>query len=72
MNLAKLFEQVLPKRPLQVGDVVASDGVICTVELPGGGQLRARGDIAVGEMVFVRDGVIEGQAPNLPLIAIQI
>lgn len=72
MNLAKLFEQVLPKRPLQVGDVVASDGVICTVELPGGGQLHARGDMEVGEKVFVRDGVIEGQAPNLPLLPIQI
>ncbi|GAB2703961.1 hypothetical protein GCM10027195_03050 [Comamonas sediminis] len=72
MNLAKLFEQVLPKRPLQVGDVVESDGSICTVELPGGGRLRARGDMEVGEKVFVRDGVIEGQAPNLPLMSIQI
>lgn len=32
----------------------------------------ARGDAQVGEKVFVRDGVIEIQAPNLPLFQIEI
>ncbi|MEG0921357.1 MAG: hypothetical protein RSD57_16990 [Comamonas sp.] len=72
MNLAKLFEQVLPKRPLQVGDVVVTDGVIATVQLPGGGRLRARGDAEVGQRVFVRDGVIEGLAPAKTLVHIEI
>ncbi len=72
MNLAKLFEQVLPKRPLQVGDVIAADGVIATVQLPGGGHFRVRGNAEVGQRVFVRDGVIEGLAPAKTLVHIEI
>lgn len=34
--------------------------------------LLARGEAQVGEKVFVRDGVIETQAPNLPLFQIEI
>ena len=72
MNLAKLFEQVLPKRPLHVGEVVATDGAICSVQLPGGGRLSARGQAEVGQKVFVRDGAIEGLAPDLPIVHIDV
>ena len=42
--------------------------------LPGGGLLKARGGSAdlVGQAVFVRNDVIEGKAPNLPLEVIEI
>ena len=43
-----------------------------TVQLPGGGTVRARGSAAVGDRVFVRDGVLEAVAPNLPLEIIEI
>ena len=40
--------------------------------LPGGGLIRARGEATVGETVFVRDDVIEGVAPSLPMEIIDI
>ena len=45
---------------------------VVTVQLPGGGTVRARGSAAVGERVFVRDGVLEAVAPNLALEIIEI
>jgi hypothetical protein len=33
--------------------------------LPGGGKLQARGETTPGQRVFVRDGAIEGPAPEL-------
>ena len=71
-NIFKIFSDLLPARPLQVGSVVHVDGDICTVELPGGGRLQARGTATVGQHVFVRDSVIEGEAPALPLVEIEV
>ena len=34
--------------------------------------LRARGDAAVADVVFVRDGVIEGPAPSRKLVTIDV
>lgn len=71
-NLYRQFLDLLPPRPLQVGTVTAVAGQACTVQLPGGGVLQARGSAAVGDRVFVRDGVIEAQAPSLPVVVIEI
>ena len=66
MNLFKQFLDLIPPRPLEVGTVqsIISNG-ISNIELPGGGVLQARGDATQGQRVFVRDGVIEGPAPEL-------
>ena len=45
---------------------------VATVQLPGGATLRARGDAAVADVVFVRDGVIEGPAPSRKLVTIDV
>lgn len=71
-NLYRQFLDLLPARPLQVGTVTATDGSTCTVQLPGGGVLQARGAATVGQQVFVRDGVIEGDAPALTVVTIEI
>ena len=71
-NVFRQFIDLLPARPLQVGTVIATDGDVSTVELPGGGVLRARGAEALGAKVFVRDGVIEGVAPSLLIEVIEI
>lgn len=71
-NIFKEFADLIPDAPLQVGTVTATDGAVATIELPGGGLLRARGDALVGQRVFVRDGLIEGDAPSLPIVAIEI
>jgi len=64
-NIYRQFLDLLPPRPLEVGNVVAINGGVATIVLPGGGSLQARGSAAVGQRVFVRDGVIEGDAPDL-------
>lgn len=71
-NIFRAFLGLLPARPLQVGTVLAVDGGLATVELPGGGRLQARGQATADQRVFVRDGVIEGVAPNLPVEVIEV
>lgn len=71
-NLYTLFKSLLPSRPLEVGKVVTTDATGCHVTLPAGGMIYVRGNAAVGTNVFVRDGVIEGIAPNLTVQIIDI
>lgn len=63
-RLHQLKELLAPGR-VQIGTVVAHADGMATVELPGGGQMRAKGDATSGK-VFVQDEVIQGPAPNLP------
>lgn len=71
-NPYRLLRELLPEPPLQVGTVLAVDGGVATIELPGGGRLQARGQASVGDRVFVRAGAIEGEAPALPLEVIEV
>jgi hypothetical protein len=71
-NLYQQFRALIPSAPLQVGTVAAASSGVVTVQLPGGGRLNARGQAEVGQNVFVRDGVVEGIAPTLPIEVIDI
>ena len=73
-NLHKEFTDIFPAPPLQIGTVTAIDagGDLATVQLPGGGVLQVRGKTEVGQYVFVRNGVIEGEAPNLSVVILEI
>ena len=71
-NLYEQFRRLVPDPPLQAGTVVDVGSGVVTVELPGGGMIRARGNAAVGQKVFVRDYAIEGVAPSLALEIIEI
>jgi hypothetical protein len=71
-NLYQQFRSLLPDPPLQVGTVLTTNGGVATVQMPGGGLLKARGTALLGQKVFVRDGVIEAIAPNLTLEIIEI
>ena len=71
-NLYSEFRALIPDAPLQVGTVTQVTGGVVTLQLPGGGLLKARGTAAVGQKVFVRDAVIEAIAPNLTLELIEI
>lgn len=64
-NIYRDFLDLMPQRPLQVGTVVALGAGTHTVQLADGGIVLARGDAALNQRVFVRDGVIEGAAPAL-------
>ena len=72
MNLFKALVDALPSYPLKVGVVVSVEdgGLAAIVELPGGGQTRVRtaeATTVVGDRVYIRNGVIEGAAPNKPI-----
>ena len=71
-NLYQQFRALLPEPPLQVGTVIEVTGGVVTMQLPGGGLLKARGNAQVGQKVFVRDAVVEAIAPNLTLELIDI
>lgn len=71
-NAYRALIALLPARPLEVGEVLDVVGGVCTIVLPGGGITRARGDAGVGDQVFIRDGVIEGLAPVLPVELIEV
>lgn len=64
--------ELLPSYPLQVGTVSAFSDGVCTLTLPGGGVIQARGTAGIGDKVFFRDGVIEGSAPSLPVELIDV
>lgn len=72
MNPYKMLLDLLPARPLQVGTVVAVAGGVATVEMPGGGRDQARGAATVGQRVYFRDGAIEGLAPALTFLEIEV
>jgi len=63
---------LLPSYPLQIATITAIEGDVARLVLPGGGVLTARGTGAVGDQVFVRDGVIEGQAPSMRPVQVEI
>jgi hypothetical protein len=73
VNLYRQLKELLPTPALMVGTVAINhgDGTV-TVTHPDGNAQRVRGDVTVGQQVFFRDGVVEGDAPNLPLVSIDV
>ena len=73
LNLYRQLRELLPEPALTVAAVAAThtDGTV-TVTYPGGAQQRVRGEGTVGQNVFVRAGQVEGQAPNLDSVTIEV
>ena len=73
-NVYEQFRRLIPTVSLQAGTVVVASTGAATVEFPGGGRIQARNPqgVPAGQRVFVRDGVIEGTAPNLTIEIIEI
>ncbi|MCK9172972.1 MAG: hypothetical protein RBR03_09145 [Desulfuromonas thiophila] len=73
-NLWKQFSALLPSDPLLIATVIShnSDGT-STLQHPGGGQSTARGtSVAIGSKAFIRSNQIQGAAPDLPLIELEV
>ena len=71
-NVFQRLKALFPDPPLLVATVTAIDGDVATCQLPDGGVIHARGAASVSQKVFVRDGVIEGTAPDLPILLIDV
>jgi hypothetical protein len=73
-NAWRDFRGLLPTSPLYVVEVTAhnADGT-STVELPSGDEFTVRGQaVDVGDFAFVRDGAIEGEAPAVTPITLDV
>jgi hypothetical protein len=67
------WRRLLPEPPLLVATVsVAHADGTSTVAYPGAGTQRVRGSAAVGTRVWVRGGVIEGEAPEMEAVEIEV
>ena len=71
-NALQQLRQILAGPPQQLGQVVSVSGNLAILELPGGGQIKARGAATVGQYVFEQGGQILGDAPTLPIDVIEI
>lgn len=74
-NPYSVFLDLMPPKRLLIATVTGIDGDVARLVLPGGGVLTARGvgQRAIGAEVYVRDGVIEGDAPaDMPLVQVEI
>lgn len=71
-NLWKRLKQLIPEPPLLVGTVASVSAYGAVVTLPDGGVVSVRGGATVGQQVFIRDGVIEGPAPSLTIVLIEV
>jgi len=72
-NTWSRFKRLLPYDPLLVGTIeqLYPDGT-ATILMLGGGSQRVRGTGTVGQAVYVRGGMIEGEAPALGQQVIEI
>ena len=74
-NLYRSLRELLPEAPLQVATVASINFVAGTsgVTWPGGSTQTVRGtSVPIGGNAFVRNGVIEGAAPALELLTIEV
>jgi hypothetical protein len=74
-NLYRALMELLPESPLQVATVVdinITQGT-STITWPGGDLQTVRGtSVSIGSNAFVRNGIIEGAAPNLTFETIEV
>jgi len=71
-NPYKRLISLIPGDPLDTGEVVATSGDGVTVQLLSGEHVKVRGTANLGEHVYIRGGVIEGPAPDLPGVDIGV
>lgn len=74
-NLYRALRELLPEPALQVATVTVVNTLegTSTITWPGGSTQRVRGtSVAAGQPAFVRNGVIEGAAPALDYVEIEV
>ena len=73
-NLWMLFRGVTEQSAQQIATVLARNGNSYDVQSMGGGISVATSSLAyeVASKVFIRDGKITGEAPNLPYTEIDV
>lgn len=72
-NLFHRFQDLTGARQVTlVGVCVSATFGECRVELPGGSMMTVKGAGEVGKRYFVMGGRLDGEAPDLPSITIEV
>jgi hypothetical protein len=72
-NIWARWKRLLPEDPLLAGEIaIVYDDGTCSVDLIGGGAVRVRGEAELGAKVWIRGGAIEGAAPDLTGVEIEV
>jgi len=71
-NLFKRFADLTGRSLRTVGVCVSADFGECTIQYPGGALIRANGVGTVGTPYFVVNGRLDGEAPNLASLEIEV
>lgn len=71
-NLYTRLLGLFPKDRLLVGNILSVDTGQAVVKLHDGSMMTARGQGSIGDTVYIRGGIIEGTAPDLPLFEIEV
>ncbi len=66
------LQRLLPGQALLVGQVISGADGVYVIELPGGARIQARGTAVVGTQVFVSGGAIQGEAPALTVVTVEV
>lgn len=73
-NLWQLFRGVTEQGGKQLSTVIDRNGSNYTVTMQGGGNTIVQSSSAydIGDKVFIRDGQIVSDAPDLPFVEIEV
>ena len=71
-NLWRRFSDMTGRSLRTVGTCVASEFGESLIEYPGGNAVKVQGTGTVGQRYFVRDGKLDGDAPNLTALEIEV
>lgn len=71
-NLFKRFSSLSGRSLRTVGTCIAADFGECTIQYPGGAVARVKGAGTPGTRYFVMEGKLDGEAPSLASLTIEI
>lgn len=72
-NLYKRFSDLSGARRLRtVAVCLSANAGESWLQYPGGGLIRAKGEGEIGTLYFIFDGRLDGEAPQLPALTINI
>lgn len=71
-NLYRRFSSLSGRSLRTVGTCISADFGECTIQYPGGSIVRAKGAGEVGTRYFVQDGKLDGEAPSLSSLTIEV
>ena len=65
---------LIPKTPRQIATIISGENGFYTAQLLTGQLIQVKSQTAftANAKVFVKDGIIESQAPDLPFIEIEV